>query len=83
MYNSFETSGFEISKKNDKGVLGRPWTKRMVLSAILFHSTFGVGGMLPPILFLGWWGSHNPRIEFGRNQTLAFILDLRLVETIR
>ena len=55
----------------------------MVLSAILFHSTFGVGGMLPPILFLGWRGSHNPRIEFGRNQTLAFILDLRLVETRR
>ena len=55
----------------------------MVLSAILFHSTFGVGGMLPPILFLGGRGSHNPRIEFGRNQTLAFILDLRLVETRR
>ena len=54
-----------------------------MLPPILFHRTFGVGGMLPPILFLGGRGSHNPRIEFGRNQTLAFILDLRLVETRR
>ena len=27
-------SGFEIAKTNNKGVLGRPWTKRMVLRAI-------------------------------------------------
>jgi len=30
----FSTSGYEISKEINKGVLGRPWTKRMVLIAI-------------------------------------------------
>ena len=30
----FSTSGYEISKEINKGVLGRPWTKRMVLRAI-------------------------------------------------
>ena len=29
-----EQSGFAISKKNSKGVLGRPWTKRRVLRDI-------------------------------------------------
>ena len=32
--NHFGESGGEISRKNNKGVLGRPWTKLKVLRAI-------------------------------------------------
>ena len=32
--NTFEKYGFEISKKNHKGVMGRPWTKQRVLRVI-------------------------------------------------